>query len=90
MHNIFLTSTNVIIKCVYEFKSHLLNLYYVLGSGEIIGILQSATNKAPGMEFALKCEHRSLIRLKKTQLKIVLISLKRKKKVESKRILASL
>ena len=35
----------------------------MLGSGEILGILESATNKAPGMEFALKCEHRSLMRL---------------------------
>ena len=59
MHSIFLTSTNLIIKCIYEFKRHLLKLYYVLGSGEITGILESATNKSPGMEFALKCEHRS-------------------------------
>lgn len=45
MLNIVLISTNVILKHICEFNKYLLKLYYVLGSGEGIKIVESTTNK---------------------------------------------
>ena len=63
MYNVFLTSANVVVKYIYEFYRYLLTLYHVLGSGEVTGIVERATNKAPDMEPALKCGDRPLLRI---------------------------
>ena len=54
MHNIFLLNANAITKCICKFNKYLLNLYYELGSGYIIYIAESITDKVPSMELSLK------------------------------------
>lgn len=54
MHNIFLLNASVVIKYICKFNKYLLNPHQGLGSGYVIHIAESKTNKDVSMELSLK------------------------------------